>query len=166
MNGPWTPSTGWHDARLMFDRHAGKQPSLEHWGQCWECSFDSSVAEQVVARGDIPVLDWGTGHISGYAPDAAVASGKYDDQLATQAQALASFGHPIFLLFDEEMNGTWHPFSPGQNGNTAADFVAMWRHVHDILRTQRRREHHLGLGPDHRRRARSALRHARLGLPR
>ena len=39
----------------------------------------------------------------------------------------------MFLLFDEEMNGTWYPYSPGQDGNTPADFVAMWKHVHDVF---------------------------------
>ena len=28
--------------------------------------------------------------------------------------------------------GPWEPYAPGVNGNTAADFVAMWRHFHDI----------------------------------
>ncbi len=58
---------------------------------------------------------------------------QYDSWLTTQAQAMKSFGHPMFLLFDEEMNGTWYSYSPGQNGNTAAGFVAMWRHVHDVF---------------------------------
>jgi beta-mannanase len=31
------------------------------------------------------------------------------------------------------MNGSWYPYSPGVNGNTAASFVAMWRHIHDLF---------------------------------
>ena len=32
------------------------------------------------------------------------------------------------------MNGTWESYSPGRNGNTASDFIAMWRHFHNIVR--------------------------------
>ena len=41
-------------------------------------------------------------------------------------------GPPVLPPLDVEMNGTWEPYSPGVNGNTAADFVAMWRHLHDL----------------------------------
>ncbi len=82
--------------------------------------------------------------------DADVASGQYDSWLTSQATAMKNFGHPMFLLFDEEMNGTWYPYSPGQEGNTPADFVAMWRHVHDIFAVGRSHQRHLGLVSEHR----------------
>jgi beta-mannanase len=103
--------------------------SIEHFGMCWQCSFDSGIAKTVVARGDIPAVDWSTDSAS----DAQVASGAYDSYITSVARSMASFGHPMFLLFEEEMNGTWYDYSPGQNGNTAHDFVAMWRHVHDLF---------------------------------
>jgi beta-mannanase len=31
------------------------------------------------------------------------------------------------------MNGSWFPWGVGANGNSAADYVAMWRHVHDLF---------------------------------
>jgi mannan endo-1,4-beta-mannosidase len=31
------------------------------------------------------------------------------------------------------MNGTWFPWSEGVNGNRAGEYVAAWRHVHDIF---------------------------------
>jgi beta-mannanase len=31
------------------------------------------------------------------------------------------------------MNGTWSPWAVGVNGNTAAHYVAAWRHVHRIF---------------------------------
>lgn len=127
-NAPWCDS-GTQCALPKFDQNAGKQIAVEHWGMCWTCGFDTDVAKLVVGRGDIPAVDWSTSGVS----DADVASGKYDGWLTTQAKAMASFGHPLFVLFDEEMNGTWYSYSPGLNGNTAADFVAMWRHVHDVF---------------------------------
>ncbi len=83
----------------------------------------------VESRGDIPAIDMTTSDVT----DASIANGTYDSQITAWAQAAKSFGHPFFLLLDEEMNGTWYGYSPGQNGNTAADFVAAWRHMHDIF---------------------------------
>ena len=125
---PWC-DPGTQCALPRFEQNAGKRESVEHWGMCWTCSFDGAIANVVAARGDIPAVDWNNTGVT----DAAVASGQYDSWLTAQAQAMKSFGHPMFLLFDEEMNGTWYSYSPGQNGNTAADFVAMWRHVHDVF---------------------------------
>ena len=128
-NAPWC-DPGTQCGLTRFNSNVGKASSIEHWGMCWTCTFDSGVANLVVARGDIPAIDWAndSGHT-----DAAIASGQYDSWITTQAQAMKAFGHPLFLLFDEEMNGTWYPYSPGQNGNTAASFVAMWRHIHDVF---------------------------------
>ena len=43
------------------------------------------------------------------------------------------WGRPFFLRFDAEMNGFWFPWSEGVNGNRPGQFVAAWRHVHDIF---------------------------------
>ena len=72
------------------------------------------------------------GMLTGTVPLKDIASGKYDTQLKTWLQQAAAWGHPFFLLLDPEMNGTWASYSPGKNGNTAADFVNMWRHFHDL----------------------------------
>jgi chitodextrinase len=128
-NAPWC-DPGTQCPLPRFTSNTGKSSSVEHWGMCWTCTFDSGIANAVVARGDIPAVDWAN---DSSASDADVAAGKYDAQITKVAQAMAAFGHPLFLLFDEEMNGTWYPYSPGVNGNTAASFVAMWRHMHDLF---------------------------------
>jgi hypothetical protein len=132
LGGTWTDAP-W-DVRTVarFQSDAGKVMSIEHWGMCWTCAFDSAIATVVVGRGDIPAIDWSN---DSSATDADIAAGKYDTQITAVAQAMKAFGHPMFLLFDEEMNANWYPYSPGVNGNTAADFVAMWRHIHDIFTT-------------------------------
>ena len=52
---------------------------------------------------------------------------------ARWARALAAFGGPVRLRFAQEMNGDWYPWGAGTNGNTPAEFVRAWRHVHDIF---------------------------------
>src|SRR5579859_2152746 len=128
-NAPWC-DPGTQCPQPRFSANAGKTGSIEHYGMCWTCGFDSMIANVVVNRGNTPAIDWST---SAGATNADIAAGKYDTNITSVAQAAKSFGHPMFLIFDEEMNGTWYPYSPGQNGNTAASFVAMWRHVHDVF---------------------------------
>ena len=38
---------------------------------------------------------------------------------------------PIALSFGHEMNGNWYPWGTAQT--TAAEFVAAWRHIHDVF---------------------------------
>ena len=64
---------------------------------------------------------------------ADVIDGTYDSYIREFAEAAAAWGHPFFLRFDWEMNGCWFPWSEGVNGNQPGEYVAAWRHVHDIF---------------------------------
>ena len=64
---------------------------------------------------------------------ADIANGTYDSYIREFAEAARDWGHPFFLRFDWEMNGDWFPWSEGVNGNQPGDYVAAWRHVHDIF---------------------------------
>jgi beta-mannanase len=67
----------------------------------------------------------------------SIASGSEDAAITTWAQQAKAFGHPFFLRFDWEMNGGWFPWgTTSTNQNTPADYVAAWRHVHDIFAAQ------------------------------
>ena len=59
-----------------------------------------------------------------------IADGDWDGYIDAWAQAAAEHGQPIVLRLAAEMNGNWYPWSTGINGNEAADFIDMWRHVH------------------------------------
>jgi hypothetical protein len=126
-NAPWDDST-WN----RFESNAGKRVSIVHWGlgTPWKHPFDMwwSTFELVRARGDLSLVDMTTGGV----PLRQIADGRYDAQLRTWMRGAAFYGHPFFLALDVEMNGNWEPYSPGKHGNTPADFVRMWRHVHDI----------------------------------
>ncbi len=116
-----------------FAGHAGKEPSILHWGMNappWVHDFNywQPALNLVLSRGDINAVDMSTGTTT----DKDIANGVYDASIRTWMQQAAAWGHPFFLILDVEMNGTWEPYSPGVNGNTAADFVNMWRHMHDL----------------------------------
>ncbi len=126
-NAPWDAST-WS----MFESNAGKHVSIVHWGlgTPWWHDFNHwrSTFELVRARGDLSLVDMTTGSV----PLRAIANGARDPQILTWMRQAAAYGHPFFLDLDVEMNGNWEPYSPGVHGNTASDFVKMWRHVHDL----------------------------------
>jgi hypothetical protein len=126
-DAPWDSNT-WS----TFESHAGKKDSLVQFGvgSPWLHDFNYFLTpfNRVVSAGEIPVVSMNTKTT----PLRDIALGAYDSSIRTWMQQAAAWGHPFFLIFDVEMNGSWEPYAPGQNGNTAADYVAAWRHVHDI----------------------------------
>ncbi|WP_307857067.1 glycoside hydrolase family 26 protein [Pseudarthrobacter albicanus] len=76
---------------------------------------------------------WGGGTVQpAYSLD-RITAGDFDPYLRQWGQALANWGHPVMLRFGHEMNGNWYPWSEQVNGNGAGDYVAAWRHVHDVV---------------------------------
>ena len=60
-------------------------------------------------------------------------AGTHDAYIREFAEDARDWGHPFFLRFNWEMNGNWFPWSEGVNGNQPGEYVAAWRHVHDIF---------------------------------
>ena len=63
----------------------------------------------------------------------AIASGAHDAHIRSWAEQLAAWDNPVMLRFAHEMNGDWYPWAEGVNGNESGDYVAAYRHVHDIF---------------------------------
>jgi hypothetical protein len=124
---PWDSNT-WN----RFESNAGKKASIVYWGASapWVHDFKywQSTFNLVQNKGELSLV----GMLTGTTPLRDIANGVYDASLRTWLQQAAAWGHPFFLLLDPEMNGTWAAYSAGKNGNTAADFVNMWRHFHDL----------------------------------
>ena len=83
--------------------------------------------------GAIPVMHLG--------PDAAtplkgIAAGSSDAYLRSMAASAKAYGRVVMVRLMAEMNGTWQPYSPNNNGNTSAQYVAAWRHIVDVFRNQ------------------------------
>ncbi|MBO0767498.1 MAG: carbohydrate binding domain-containing protein [Solirubrobacterales bacterium] len=58
----------------------------------------------------------------------------FDDYFNSWARAAAAYQHPFFLRLDQEGNGSWFDWGQGSRlGNTASDYIAMWKHIHDIF---------------------------------
>jgi hypothetical protein len=144
-NPPWDLNT-WD----LFEAHAGKKMSIFHWGSPWYASnawpygyfpFPTSLATAIRNRGAIPMLDWSSFDLSVGSGSlnqprfalSTIINGTHDAYIRQWAADAKAWGYPMFLRFDWEMNGNWFPWSEQVNGNTPGQYVAAWRHVHDIF---------------------------------
>jgi hypothetical protein len=64
---------------------------------------------------------------------ASLVRGDHDAALRSIATVLAAYHHPVLLRFAHEMNADWYPWGVVANGNTPSEYVAAWRHVHDLM---------------------------------
>jgi hypothetical protein len=98
-------------------------------------AIPSAYDAAVVARGQILHLDIDARDYSGADRTTvtwrAVADGTYDASLAAQARGVAGLGVPVFVTFDHEPDQASRAAA-----GTPADFVAAWRHVHQLFTAQ------------------------------
>ena len=134
-------------AASKFEAEVGKSMSLIHFAAPFaDCSrnpcsfykFPAESMERIRQHGAIPFFSWSSQSTpsSVNEPDfqlSDVIEGRYDSYIREFAEEAAAWGHPFFLRFDWEMNGNWFPWSEGVNGNKSGEYVAAWRHVHDIF---------------------------------
>lgn len=86
-------------------------------------------AERQLARNHLLLFSWAPRIWSSHTKLqwADIASGVYDNSvIIPEARRLRAFGHRVFLTFASEPDGVW-----GQG--SAAQFVAAWRHIHDVF---------------------------------
>lgn len=62
-----------------------------------------------------------------------IAAGLHDTYLREQAARIRDIGAPVAIRFGHEMNAPWYPWGAGVHGNTPGDYVAAYRHVHDLF---------------------------------
>jgi len=119
----------------------GEKPLISHTftGYDTNMTFDTSIAK---ARGAVPLITWQTG--SGTSPKTIANAGqassgnRSDYVILKTAYALRTYGQPVFLRVDQEMNAYWFAWcaynSDGTpRANTTEDFKDMWRRMHIIF---------------------------------
>ena len=137
------------DARALsaFERQVGKRASLVNFSSPWQdCTvdpcrdyaFDRVAMDTIRSHGAIPFFSWGSDSLPFEVEQprfslASIVAGRWDAYITSWATDAKAWGHPFFLRLNWEMNGNWFPWSVGVNGNTAAQYVAAWRRIHDIF---------------------------------
>ncbi len=142
MDGDTVYNPAWGDAPFdtrtwdQFEANTGKQVSICQFfpNSATVQNFNTTClagVNTIRARGAVPLITMGPTGVS----LASVAAGTYDTQYTTWFTQAAAWGHPFFLRWAAEMNAAdndWGTASGNPFSNTAADFVAAWRHVHAL----------------------------------
>jgi hypothetical protein len=120
--------------------------TYQAWGSRPEQQFDPRPLNAILARGAIPLLTWEpwvTDFVRRDLPPmpdrqfnnlSAIARGGYDFYIERWARAARRWGRPVMVRLGHEMNAAWYPWGEHAFGNTAEDYVAMWRHVVGVFR--------------------------------
>jgi len=143
--GGLTSSSDWQ-AVTNFVNNAQKDVSIINNFDSWTDSgsstngtqtFPTTEMNNIRSHGSIPMFTWqpqnGNEGTNQSFTLASIIAGDYDAYITTWATSAKTWGYPFFLRFAHEMNGYWYPWCAGINGNTAAQYVQMWQHVHDIF---------------------------------
>ncbi|WP_199421555.1 glycosyl hydrolase [Actinotalea solisilvae] len=103
-------------------------------------NVDAAALRALAAAGTIPMITWEPFDASVPTQDRYplrdIAAGVHDAYLREQATRIGSVDGPVAVRFAHEMNGGWYPWGAGVNGNTPADYVDAYRHVHDLFAAQ------------------------------
>lgn len=112
---------------IEFSRIVGRQPQIAVYYSGWWEAFQVSFVQAANENHMLPMVQIEPSGIS----LAAIAAGQYDSYLTSYASAVRSYGHPVILSFGHEMNTDW--YSWGYRDTPAPDFVAAWKHIHDLF---------------------------------
>ncbi|HEC08534.1 MAG TPA: beta-mannanase [Acidimicrobiales bacterium] len=129
-----------------FSRATGVDPEVVMISRDWATpDFDLTTIEQITAAGHLPMIAWEPWDHTvestfdrrrGEQPEYALAriiAGDFDEEIEQWAAGLAEWDRPVAIRFAHEMNGYWYPWAESTNGNRSGQYVAAWRHVHDIF---------------------------------
>ncbi len=138
------------DAAAMdaYSNLVGRMPAIIMWYQTWSGypvgkeywgDFPTRCMDNAFARGATVMTTWEPW--AGAVTDPTyklsnIVRGDFDSYIRRYAQGAKAWGHPFLLRFAHEMNGNWYPWGTmagAPNRNSPSDYVAAWRHVHDIF---------------------------------
>ncbi|CAM5480446.1 beta-mannanase [Streptomyces viridifaciens] len=115
------------DALPGYTSAIGKQPNVLEYYAHWKGGFDTAGVRRIYDTGALPFMAWEPYDHS----LASIAAGDTDDYVRGVAKAVAKLDLPIAISIAHEMNGDWYPW--GRKTASSQDFVAAWRHVHDLF---------------------------------
>jgi hypothetical protein len=113
-----------------FERATGARVNTVMYYSGWYEGFQTAFADEAQSHGATVLVNMD----SSGAPLSGIAVGKYDSYLARFGREVRSFGHPVIVSFDHEMNGSW--FDYGFRHASPTQFVSAWRHVHQVIDSQ------------------------------
>lgn len=114
----------------QFAQAIGRQPNIALYYSIWPEPFQVGFAASAAKHGAVTLVQIDATNTS----LVSIARGQYDSYWRSYADEVKTFGAPVILSFDHEMNGDWYPW--GYRRASPATFVAAWRHIVTIFREQ------------------------------
>lgn len=111
-----------------LESKTGIHPGIVSWYTGLGTDFNVTMAATASSNGMLPLVDMDSDTI----PLADIVAGKYDGFFRNYAYAVKKYGGPVAVDFDHEFNGPWWRW--GEKYQTAAEFVAAWRHMVTVFR--------------------------------
>jgi len=124
-----------------YARAVGRAPAIVSYYREWnQAIFDAASLHAISRRHAVPMITWEPTVNGWQRGDTAtilrtIATGGADRYLRATARAAGRWPALTFLRFAPEMNGSWSPWGVRTPGNSAAVYVAAWRHVVSIFRS-------------------------------
>ncbi len=113
-----------------FDGAMGRPLGLVHVYQPWSTPVKVATLAALAATGATPVVDWTC------TSDQSIIDGSQDALITSYADALRTYGRPVFLRWFWEMNLVALPRASGCLGTLgSAGYVQAWQHIWTIFHT-------------------------------
>ena len=135
-NAPWS----WGQITSV-ESQINRHSAIVHWYAQWGNQSgvfnptELNLLTAVRQHGSLPLISWepwvGPPASNNPYPLRSIAAGQFDSYVDSWASGLKAYGHPMMLRWGPEMQGNWVPWGANVNGNSAADYIAAYRHVHD-----------------------------------
>ncbi|MCI4065053.1 hypothetical protein MRQ36_21795 [Micromonospora sp. R77] len=112
------------------DAFAGRidgKPNMITIYESFDDDFAASEVRAIYRYGALPIVRWEP-FKQGMAD---IAAGRFDEYISEFATDVRTLNVPIALTIAHEMNGHWYPWGTQQTG--PRDFVAAWRHIHELF---------------------------------
>ncbi len=111
------------------ERATDRRLDIVHTYHRWFDSFPTATERAIATSGHLLFLNWEPVDAGGVAMSwAAIAAGSHDREIRALGARLKAFGRPVLLSFSHEPEASYPA-----HGGSASDFVAAFRHVHDLV---------------------------------
>ena len=114
------------------------------WDAELENNFPDKLMDSIAAKRAIPMITWepwikNTADSLGFKEQPGIlkriASGEFDNYIATIGKELANFDKPVYLRFAHEFDNPQYPWSQ-TSGELDKEFKSAWKHVYKIIKSQ------------------------------
>jgi len=107
-----------------FQALVGKNMDIQATFYAWSDSFPTSLDKTKTQ-----MIFWESTGIS----LSSITAGSQDSYIKQFVSSAKTYGGQVVLIPFEEMNGNWDTWDGGYSGNTPAQVVATFKHIHDVM---------------------------------